>query len=150
MRSLSDRITIADVMVMIAATALGLVFVRYENYIGIFDKVAGGLPGQLFVARLMFLCEPPLFAWTLAVLILGLRRRRSVEHPVVRGPGFVACVAVLVAVLDRGAYFAARVAAAAYVVARDPTDVEPALDRMQMRLHVGNSLESLPTCGDYS
>jgi hypothetical protein len=134
MRRPRERLTIADTLVLVAVTALGLLGVRFAFKLGLLDKeiFRNSPPGRMSIESLIIFGGPVLVAWTLAVLILSLWQSWPSLRHVARCPGFIACVMVVVALVDRGTYCAIRVA----------TDGGPINSRIS--LHLANSLLTLP------
>lgn len=80
------RCTLLDVMILVAATALGLTMNRAT------PKIPYGgsrISGAIFFALLA--AVPHLVAWTFALLLIRLRAPRPGFRRLVRQPGFVAC-----------------------------------------------------------
>jgi hypothetical protein len=89
--------SLADALVIVAATAAGLVPARSLSFLSS-TRRASLFAGSRFNITLkegMVLVLPVLLAWTVAVLLLSLRRPGPAWRRVGRGPGFVAAVAVL-------------------------------------------------------
>jgi hypothetical protein len=105
------RLTLADILLFVAVTAAGLVVVRMAIGMGLYEKeaIVGAGPVRLFIEGCMIFGAPLLVAWTLLLLVLSLITPRPSLRHVIRRPGFVACAAVLAALLDRGAFFGSRV-----------------------------------------
>jgi hypothetical protein len=108
------RLTLADAMLLVAATAPSLVLLRIAAAMGLFtiDPKAKSPPGREFVEHLSLGGGCVLVPLALSVLILGLRHRRATRREVIHGPGFVACLALFIATMLPAAHFAVRVAIA--------------------------------------
>ncbi len=97
MKTISERrFTIADAMLLIAATAVGLSVQR--------DWIAPVFRGPLYPLRyyvdLPYLLLAPLnFYWTLAFVAIRLRSPRPSPRRLGRQPGFIAGLAVILATL---------------------------------------------------
>jgi hypothetical protein len=96
------RFTLADAMILVAATALGLFLIRIAASLGLFE-VDGGLfevnqddpftTSLLEVVTLGGACM--LLPLALAVLILTARQPRRERRHAALGPGFVVCLLVM-------------------------------------------------------
>lgn len=127
MRSNQRHLTTRDALVLIAATALGLLgsvsiyngpfysgnsYLAFDiRYLRRWDSILSYLDHYSFVA------SPCLMAWTFALSVLALDQRRSPLKRIARQPGVVACWAVSLSLsiavlleamswLHRGAEFA--------------------------------------------
>jgi uncharacterized membrane protein len=94
------RMSLLDVMIMIAATAAGLAMIR-EPVAGVLHVIPSSPPVPFLIPRpaleaaLLSLTAWPLPAmWTLALLSVGLRRPRPPWRRLSRQPGMTACCAV--------------------------------------------------------
>ncbi|MCA1686771.1 MAG: hypothetical protein LC745_12540 [Planctomycetia bacterium] len=89
----TQRFTVTDGMVLIAATALGLAAVRELSRLAL-----STFGTDAFCSDLVDLSYSVAFclslAWTFALLLLRLRRPRPGRRDLFRQPGFAACVAV--------------------------------------------------------
>jgi hypothetical protein len=96
------KFTIVDAMVLVAATAVGLVVSRAFLSEGLTfpDQWTWDSVGELALA-LNQLIAPVALAWTLAVCLLRLRGPRPRLRLVFRQPGMVACTAALIVFLLR-------------------------------------------------
>lgn len=99
------RFHLVDGMILVAATAAGLAFVRAT----IDDRdplMLGPWAAVVWLSeslRFALACTlPVLAAWTLALPLVRLRRPRPGLHRVARQPGFVACLAASMALLVCG------------------------------------------------
>jgi hypothetical protein len=87
-------ITLLDLLVLTAATALGLALMR-AAIDGIQGRSLARSAGALIQSRMtagQTYASCLLAPWSLALLALNLRAPRAPSQPVARGPGFVACV----------------------------------------------------------
>jgi hypothetical protein len=114
--------------------AVASIWLSGNERVKVFDKdiFRNAPPGRMSIENLIIFGGPVLVAWTLAVLILSLWQSWPTLRHVARRPGFIACVMVVVALVDRGTYFAIRVT----------TEGGPINDRIS--LHLANSLLTLP------
>jgi hypothetical protein len=87
------RFTIADAMILMAATAAGLALIRSKGM----DFSQPPTNGALRIVNLVFTANratfPFLMTWTPALLILGLMSPRPVWRRLFRQPGMAACSA---------------------------------------------------------
>ena len=104
--------TLADAMILVAATAPGLallVFGSRNNFfsMSIMVLATGGTlpPGYLFLERLTVSAWCLLPGWTLAVLLLTALRPKPARREAVGGPGFLACLAASLAMIASLAWF---------------------------------------------
>jgi hypothetical protein len=93
------RFTLADVMVLVAATAPGLILLRVAVDLDLFHLYPNPTapPGRNFLQYLSTSGGCILSGLTLAVLVLSLHRPRGHLREIIGGPGFVACAAVAAA-----------------------------------------------------
>jgi hypothetical protein len=98
------RFTLIDATVLIAATAVALVPVRYAFSFGLVQ----GLPatwdvesGASFAFGLTWIVTPLLITWSVALWILRLRQPRPRLRRLFRQPGMAATTAILCALLLR-------------------------------------------------
>ena|GEM_PF-4515021 len=105
--------TMADAMGLVAAITPGLLLLRIANGFGVFAAHASRTspPGRDFVDELAVGGGCVLLSLTIGLLILAAIRRDRVE-----GPGLVACLGVLVALVLPLGYFAVGA-----MLPRDPT-----------------------------
>jgi hypothetical protein len=108
------RFTLADAMLFVAATAPGLVLLRIGAGLGLFstERAPNAPWGREFIEYLATAGGCLLVPIALLVLVLSLRGRRTQSRDIAQGPGFTACVALIVASVLPIAYFAVRVAKA--------------------------------------
>jgi hypothetical protein len=97
-------------LVLVAATSLGLAGLRILHGLHLFptDAYRNEPPFRRIVEAIAVYSSPVLITWTLLVLLYTLvwpwpSRRRACSQP-----GFVACVAVVLALIDATLYFAVR------------------------------------------
>lgn len=102
------RLSLLDAMVMIAATALGILPARWT--LGEHQKTKFSNLAQRVVYAANDFLPPVLVAWSVAVLILGLVGHRLSRRAIARRPGFIACLtAVLFTVYAVAVSFMFRV-----------------------------------------
>ena len=103
----AHRFTLADAMVLVAATAPGLILLRIAAHQGLFELLSGpkAPSGRNLITQLGVSGGCILSTLTLAVLILSLYKPRPTLRNAVGRPGFVACVAVAAAAVFSVAYF---------------------------------------------
>ena len=108
------RFTLADAMLLVAATAPGLVFLRIAAGLGLFTRERGPNDpwGRDFIEQLAIAGGCLLVPIALLVLVLSLRGRRSQSRDIAQSLGFTACVALVVASVLPIAWFAVWVAKA--------------------------------------
>ena len=108
------RFTLADAMLLVAATAPGLVLLRIAAGLGLFSTERGPNDpwGRDFIEQLAIAGGCLLVPIALLVLVLSLRGRGTQSRDIAQGPGFTACVALVVASVLPIAWFAVRVAKA--------------------------------------
>jgi hypothetical protein len=108
------RFTLAEAMLLVAATAPGLVLLRIAAGLGLFtdDPRSEAPPSRQFIEHLSVFGGCILFPLALAVLVLSLRDRRPVRRDVIQGSGFVARVAVAISAILPVARFLVRVGTA--------------------------------------
>jgi hypothetical protein len=102
------RFTLADVMVLVAATAPGLLLLRAAVDLDLFNRSANpkAPPGRNFVEYLSVSGGCILSTLTFAVLVLSLYKARGNFRQIIGGPGFIACAAVAAASVLPVCYFA--------------------------------------------
>jgi hypothetical protein len=101
------RLSLLDTMVMIAATALGILPARWT--FGQHQETKFSNAAQRVVYAANDFLPPLLVAWSLAGLILGLVRHRLSRRALARHPGFVAClIAFLLTVYSVATSFMSR------------------------------------------
>ena len=107
----SRRFTLADAMVLVAATTPGLVLIRIANGLELFaaDPTGRSPFGRRLVEYLCVAGGSILTPLMLAVLVLRIRELRPNPSEAFQGPGFMACVAVLVASILPVAYYVVSV-----------------------------------------
>jgi hypothetical protein len=95
------RLTLADLMLLVAATAPGLAVVRFANTLGLYDERIMRTTGKVRLAleAISVFVTPVIVPWTLMVLILSLRKPRPPLRRVAGRPGFVACACVALTLL---------------------------------------------------
>jgi hypothetical protein len=105
------RLSLLDAMVMIAATALGILATRWAldlRHLFVRHMQFGDIAQRVVQAANVFL-PPLLVAWSCAGLALGLRRHRLALRALARRPGFVACLtATLLTVYYTATFFTPR------------------------------------------
>ncbi len=109
----SRRFTIADGMILVAATAAGLAWIGR-----VLPTMTGNWPqaGSSFDRAWMLavggtaLALPCVLAWTVAVLVLRLRGPRPSWRRIVRQPGAVACLAASLGLLAASVLMASVIA----------------------------------------
>ena len=106
------RFTLADAMLLVAATAPGLIMLRTAAGLGLFTTDPKSRPGREFIEHLAIAGGCILVPMALVVLALSLLARRTETRDVAQGPGFTACVVLVVASVLPIAYFVVRVAKA--------------------------------------
>jgi hypothetical protein len=84
------KLTLADIMLLVAATAIGLAFTRSLGHLP---------PGSLHQVAL---ASPVLAAWSVAMLVLRLRQPRPRLSRLVKQPGAIACGLATLLVLTGG------------------------------------------------
>ena len=96
------RFTLADGMILIAATAIGLAAMRIYLPRGRYSLMEMGARGGWLdrVVRDLSYCLPMFACWTIAVLILRLRKPRPPFRRLWKQPGAVAGLAVSVTVIS--------------------------------------------------
>lgn len=106
-RSQYRRFALSDALVLVAATSAGFVPARSLSFLSSARKtgVFGGSRFNIALKEGMVFVIPILLAWTVAVLLLSLRRPRPRWRRVASGPGFVAAVVVLLAVAELASEF---------------------------------------------
>lgn len=109
--TLRRPLTLADAMLLVAAMTPGLILLRIAAGFGLFkaEPFRKLPPGRYFAEFLSVAGGCVLLSLTLAVLILAARRPRPTVRDVVGGPGILACLAVMVALVLPLAYFATGV-----------------------------------------
>jgi hypothetical protein len=89
------RITLADLLILIAATAVGLALLRVCIR-GIGAQTLSRRPGSVtlsYITTAETYASALLTPWTFALLVLSLRGPSLSFHRLARGPGFIACAA---------------------------------------------------------
>jgi hypothetical protein len=104
------RFTLANILMLVVATALGLAGLRIVHDLNFFNVEAylKAPPSRMRVERIAVYSSPILIAWTLLVLLETLRRPWPSLRQAIGHPGFVVCAAATVALIDAALYFAAR------------------------------------------
>lgn len=102
------RFTLADVMVLVAATTPGLIVLRAAVDLDLFNRAPNpkAPAGRNFIEYLSVSGGCILGSLTFAVLVLSLYKPRGKFREIIGGPGFVACAAVAAASVLPVAYFA--------------------------------------------
>jgi hypothetical protein len=113
------RLTLFDLLVLIAATSLGLALFRISRS-GIAARPVAAYAGALAasyitVAQTYASCF--LTPWSAAILALSLRQPRASFRRVAQGPGFIACATATV-----GAVLFTTLSVAQYAVGRQSFD----------------------------
>ncbi len=105
--SIRRRFRISDLLILVAASAPGLVLLRIADNLNLFEvNTLQDVPwGRLFIEHLSVIGECTLGPWTLVVLALSLQRPWPSLRDVVGRPGFVACVCVTLASIPSVLYF---------------------------------------------
>jgi hypothetical protein len=108
------RFTLADAMLVVAVMAAALFLLRIGAGLGLFtiDPGAKSPPGRDFVEHLSVGGGCVLVPLALTVVALSLRDGRPTRYESTHAPGFVACLAMLVAAILPAAYFVVRVTTA--------------------------------------
>jgi hypothetical protein len=106
------RFTLADAMLLVAATTPGMILLRIAVGFNLFarDPSPRVPPGRDFVEFLSLAVACVLLSLSPAVLVLTARLPEPTRRDVIGGPGFVACLAAMVALVFPLAYFAVGVA----------------------------------------
>jgi hypothetical protein len=101
------KFSLADAMVLVAATAPGLILLRTASDLGLFNLSSNpkSPPGRLFIEYLSTSSGCVLGSLTFAVLVLCLHRPWPNRREVIGRPGFVACAAAAAAAFLPLAYF---------------------------------------------
>jgi hypothetical protein len=101
------RFALSDALVLVAATAAGLVPARSLSFLSSTRRATlfAGSRFNITLKEGMVLVLPVLLAWTVAVLILSLHRPGPSWRRVGKGPGFVAAVAVLLGLAQLASEF---------------------------------------------
>ncbi len=101
------KFNVLDAMVLVAASAAGLALLRYDHknlsllladygvIIGSKETWESSWVVFYAISSTIRRTQPLLFAWTLALLLLRLRRPRPVLRRLARQPGLAACVSVV-------------------------------------------------------
>lgn len=108
-RAEARRFTISDGMILVAATAVGLAWGGSNwRQVGQGMNPLGGVwdDGRQLIIALAMSAMPSLMAWTLALLIVRLRRPRPSWRRVARQPGTTACLAASLPIAASGAIIA--------------------------------------------
>ncbi len=104
------RFTIAEMLLLVVVTAIGLAGARFgAALLDLEEVISGDAPGRAYFEQLYVFGAPLIVAWSLAVLILSLRKPRPALRHIAGRPGFVACAAILLAFVERSIYFAVLV-----------------------------------------
>lgn len=105
------QFSLADAMILVAATTPGLVLIRIANGLGLFAADSSGKTplGRELVEYFCVAGGCILTPLMLAVLVLRVRQLRPNPREAFQGPGFMACVAVLVATPLPVAYYVVAV-----------------------------------------
>ncbi len=100
--------TVADAMILVAAMTPGLILLRMATSLGLFETITSpfghGVGAFLWLVTSVGVCI--LVGPSLAVAILTVRQPSRDRKHAIRGPGFVACLAVMTASVFPIAYFA--------------------------------------------
>jgi hypothetical protein len=106
------RFNLADAMLLVAAITPGLILLRIAVGFDLFapDRSQRLPPGIHFVESLSLTGGCILPSLSLAVLVLTARQPKPTRGDFIGGPGFVACLAAMVASVVPLAYFAVGVA----------------------------------------
>ncbi len=120
------RFTVADGLVLIAATAAGLAVARPLVLIhtGISRISTSGFASHSTKGAVCIIVLWLALSWTFAILLLRLRRPRPGRRELFRQPGFASGVAVSVALMIHALDFGALVMQQVFVVGRRFRDVE--------------------------
>ncbi len=108
MRAALRRISVRDLLILIAATALGLALLRlrisFANVVKFFhDLISKPPPNRsvaghiLFATGVLELIVPCVFSWTIGVFVIRLLPPRPRLRRLVFQPGFIACALFLAA-----------------------------------------------------
>ncbi len=107
----APKTTLADLMILIAATSFGLgCYVLLDNSIsggqrylfGLFERPRAGWTSSAVADRMagaVATMLPVFGGWTFALPVLAARRPRPHRRRLARGPGLTACVASMVGIL---------------------------------------------------
>jgi hypothetical protein len=109
------RLTLADAMLLVAVMAAGLILLRIADGLGLFVRSTPTRrlpPGRDLVEFLSVGGGCVLLPLALFVVVMTLRDRGPARRDSTQRPGFVACLAVLLATILPIADFVVRVAAA--------------------------------------
>jgi hypothetical protein len=100
------RITVADVMVLVATMVPGLILLRVTVDLDLFNLPLNpkAPPGRNFIEYLSVAGGSILGTMTLALLVLSLYKPGRSLREIIGGPGFVACAAVVAASVLPAAY----------------------------------------------
>jgi hypothetical protein len=96
------RFTLIDAMVLIAATALALVPIRYGDSFGLLESIPSTSALEwlsFFAYGSYWILTPLLVAWSLALWALRFRQPRPRLRRLFRQPGMTATTAILLTVL---------------------------------------------------
>lgn len=94
------RITLFDLLVLIAATAVGLALLRVSMR-GMEARPVANYSGALaasYITAIQAYASCLMATWSLALLGLSLRQPRASLRRLARGPGFLACAAATVGI----------------------------------------------------
>ena len=93
---------IADLLFLVAASALGLALTRFVILSLDEDSTASEASRIMLTGtRYLFAVLPTALMWTIALLILRFRSPRPSLRRLIRQPGMIACVAVAVSIVLR-------------------------------------------------
>jgi hypothetical protein len=109
---LPRRFTVLSILLLVAVTSVGMSGIRFVHQSSTFDPEGYVLQWRMNVDGLALYSSPMLIAWTLFVLLHTLVRPWPSFRTAVGQPGFVACVAAVIALIDATIYFAVCIFAA--------------------------------------
>ncbi len=104
------RLALSDAILLVAATTPGLILLRIASGMALFTINPALASGTQFVESLTVVGGCVLVPMTFAVLVLSLCGGRTSRREIVRGAGFITCIAVTVSTIIPVANFMARVA----------------------------------------
>ncbi len=93
----SRPFTLADAMILVAATTPSLILLRLAASLGLLTLKISLAPALVYLSIVTVGGACILVGLTLALLILTVRQPRRDRRHAIRGPGFVVCAVVLVA-----------------------------------------------------
>lgn len=99
------RLTLLGILLLVAVTSLGLLGTRFIHRISDFSPESYYLRWRMNVDGLAIYSSPMLIAWTLFVMLYTMVRPWPSLRAAVGQPGFVACVAAVVGLIDSITYF---------------------------------------------